>query len=551
MKIKITALLLLLIISFSLASCGQTVAPSGGNEGIVGGNTGNDPGTDPDKPDDKPADGGNDDEEIVFKASLMLGGNIYIPDATEGEGSIQIRWSDGRTAHTSTIGADGVATAEGLDGDYSLSVIGVPDGYTYNPNIYKATNESPEVIIDLLKITKTKGLGTGLYKCIEIARTGVYRATINSSGTEENPTVVYYEFTPPKSGVYSIESMVDISAEMYNPLVDIYTGSSQYKLFNERRDDGGVSGSYTTNFKNTVMISADEVGGCFTFGIILLGKDAVYPATVDFEIKYLGDYQREDVISELMYPSFIPNYQKLDSNNNLVFDSERFDDWYQDYAAYLAESNDKYGGVNYTDAAVIIDGKRVFDEDFYRLNPDDGYYHVYDTVKYAEYGGWGPILYADISQPGIFMGDPFNQVEYNGNKALTVAEGTLNYKLFIEGYNELIISHGDSGPYLCNSDCPCYTSGKNGGSCAIEDNCTKCKSSCRHLPREYKYQRGYADIAVGGRCPVTEELKIFLQLYSESERLFSDGNGWAEQYSPRYDAYEDSQWLFACGYYTN
>ena len=49
--------------------------------------------------------------------------------------------------------------------------------------------------------------------------------------------------------------------------------------------------------------------------------------------------------------------------------------------------------------------------------------------------------------------------------------------------------------------------------------------------------------------PVTEELKEFLQKYSVNQKLFSDGNGWAEQYVPRYDAYEDSQWLFACGYY--
>ena len=161
----------------------------------------------------------------------------------------------------------------------------------------------------------------------------------------------------------------------------------------------------------------------------------------------------------------------------------------------------------------------------------------------------GPILYANITISTPFIDSAFNTVEYAGNKNLTLSQGTENYKLFVEGYAELVIWHGDVGPYFCLGDCPCYKT--NGGACATEDNCKTCaQNGCNTLPRKYIGQRGYADIAIDGRCPVTEELKQFLQKYSVSQKLFSDGNGWAEQYVPRYDAYEDSQWLFACGYYS-
>ncbi len=546
MNNKLIAILLIVSLMLTFVSCGELVPPAGG--GVINPPSNETPDDNQDNG-DQGGNGGEDnpDKEVTFTVSLMLGGELYVPESTDGDEAIKVRWSNGHSFHTEIIGADGMASTTELDGDYSVSVIGIPEGYTYNPNIYKATNSSPNVIIDLLKITKTRGLGNGLYgsNCIQINKTGVYRATMRAENS-----VVYYEFTPTKAGVYSIESMVDISAEMYNPLVNIYNGTSAAKFLDETRDGGGVSGNYTTNFQYTVKIAEEFLGGCYTFGIFVNGKDAVYPTYVDFEIKYLGDYQYDSVKSEMIYTEFIPNYQKINKNGNLEFDSERFALWYAAYVAYLEENMTKYGGTSYTDAAIRIDGKRVFDEKYYKLNPEDGYYHVYDTDKYAAYGGWGPILYADISSACIFMELPFNQVEYQGNKALTVCEGTENYKLFIEGYNELIIPHGDSGPFLCNKNCPCFISGANGGSCAIEDNCTKCKSTCRHLPREYKFQRGYADIAINGRCPVTEELKDFLQKYSENQRLFSDGNGWAEQHSPRYDSYEDSQWLFACGYYS-
>jgi len=67
----------------------------------------------------------------------------------------------------------------------------------------------------------------------------------------------------------------------------------------------------------------------------------------------------------------------------------------------------------------------------------------------------------------------------------------------------------------------------------------------------------YADYITNeeGVYPVTEDLKIFLQKFSVSQRYFSDGNGWAEttaedEIGYRLYSSEEDQWLFACCYYS-
>ncbi|MBQ7343615.1 MAG: hypothetical protein IJW53_02490 [Clostridia bacterium] len=522
MKNRIISLLLIFILLFSFSACG-VYNPPDTDEGENGGDT--------TPPDDNPPDNGGEEEEEPFVATVMLGGKPYTPPTVSDDSlALKVRWTDGKTYHTVNVDEDGKAECYGLDGDYAVTLINLSDDYTYNPNIYTASNDRKSVVIELQTLTKTRGSGNGLYSAIGMSKPGVYRAEIAKEGR-----VVYFEFSPSKAGTYAIESWVDVSAGMYDPVADVYYGSSQFKYYAYRLDGGGASLGYTTNFKHVVEVDEAFIGNCYTFAVFVNGKDATYPVNVDFAITYEGGYTYDWIVSNFVFPEFIPN-------------DSTYSSWYSDYYSYLEADKAKYGSSDYSDAAVIIDGKRVFDQNNYKLNPDDGYYHVFDLERYAAYGGWGPILYAEITNPTIFIDSAFNTVEYAGNKALTVSSGTENYKLFIEGYDELIIWHGDVGPYFCSADCECYAT--NGGACTVEDNCKTCaENGCRVLPAKYKGQRGYADIAIAGRCPVTEELKEFLQKYSVNQKLFSDGNGWAEQYVPRYDAYEDSQWLFACGYY--
>ena len=199
---------------------------------------------------EKPDDGGTQQRGEPFIATVTLNGKIYTPpEVTDDSLAVKVRWTDGKSIHTVTLGKDGKAECYGLDGDYSVSLINLPDGYTHNPKIYRADNDSREVVIELLTLSYARGDGTDPYRCIYLSTTGVYRTNIVRDAQE-----VFYEFEPTKAGTYCIESIVDISAGMYNPVLDVYAGSSQFKLREKRIDGGGVSGSYTTNFKHGCTI---------------------------------------------------------------------------------------------------------------------------------------------------------------------------------------------------------------------------------------------------------------------------------------------------------
>ena len=161
------------------------------------------------------------------------------------------------------------------------------------------------------------------------------------------------------------------------------------------------------------------------------------------------------------------------------------------------------------------------------------------------------ILYAHVSSACRFLSLPFTQIEYQGNKALTVSNATENYKLFIEGFDALVRNN-----YFCGGDCVgCHNEGEicylSGQVCTVSSGCTKCTVNCNYCPDEAVGVKGYADYTNSdGVYAVTPELKDFLQKYSVSQLLFFDGNGYVEENPTiKVDAKEEDQWLFACGYY--
>ena len=517
MKKVLISLMLIFAILVSFISCGEYNPPSNSN----GQNA-------PSDTDNGGADGEQNGSQSntgpTFTAAVMVGGKPYSPPDVNAPNALKVRWTDGKTYKTETVGEDGVATCSGLDGDYVVTLINLPDGYTYNPNIYTAGNDNPSVVIELKKISRCMGASIDLYNCIEIENAGEYRATI----TKEDQ-VIFFQFSPTRAGRYVIESWMDVSAQMYNPIADIYIGSSSWKQYNSKLDTGGVSSGYTKNFKKVIEVDQSFIGNSYTFGVWVEGKDAVYPVNVDFSISYKGEYHYDGYVeSSLIIPTL----------------TKKFD--FTAYRSYLAADRELFGDSEYHEAYIRMGDLKIFDQRGFRYNESDGYYHVYDEEKYAWNGGWGPVLYANITIPTtVIPTAALNQVEASGNKNLTVNQGKDNYKLFIEGYSALIANGVN---YFCVGNCPCLKT--NGGCCPIEDNCTKCTKDCRHIPRASIGQLGYANIAIEGRCPVTEELQIFLQKYSVSQKLFSDGLGIAEAIYG-YDSYEDSQWLFACGYYSD
>jgi hypothetical protein len=120
-----------------------------------------------------------------------------------------------------------------------------------------------------------------------------------------------------------------------------------------------------------------------------------------------------------------------------------------------------------------------------KFNPTDGYYHMYN-----ERTGYGATLYAKINVD-------FEAMSTDSGKGfldelVNLRVNGKNYTNFIKAYSNYV-----------NSD---------------------------------------------GAYPLTEELKVFLQEFAISQRMFSDGNGTAELFY-NYQSSEANQWLYGCGLY--
>ena len=477
---------------------------------------------------------GNIDEN-PFTVTLTVDGEVYIPSE---EHPISVQWSDGYSLYTAPIGSDGVARIGGLDGDYRIRLTAIPEGYAYNPNIYTATNNNRNLEIPLHRIVTTRGHGDQLYNAIEIRNTGIYCVELTSPTQE-----IFFEFAPPKSGTYSMESWMDTIENKVNPQAKYYGANAFNKVYQYTADNGGAEGTYTKNFRLDVEI-ADEMisdGGqvTFSFGVLSSSTDGQYPIEVYFAITLDGEFSLNHTAAQMIYPA----------DEHLARAPEYDKNQYEFVGAEFAQT-------------VGNNTANVFDGRNYKLWPlyegGDNYYHLYDEAKYPETHGYGPILYAYVTSPCRFMDAAFTTVEMRGNKALTVSNGSENYKLFIEGFGSLVTDPpGDNGPYFCVTNCPCRMEnqcesaikGYANGACS--EACKKCHVDCRRCPEEAFGMSGYnAYCNSDGVAAVTEELKQFLQKYSVNQLLFFDGNGFVETNTTvSVYAAEDDQWLFACGYY--
>lgn len=533
-------------------------------------------------PESAPPETEEEQGEPGYTVTLTYNGKVF----TQTD-DIAAQWTDGYSYYTAPF-ENGVAQTGYLDGDYRVTLSALPEGFTYNPNIYTATADGRDVEIELHKVEVPRGAGSDEYHCIVLKKTNYYRAQFSRAGQQ-----IFFEFVPTSSGTYVIESLVDTAAQAFNPIMMVYVGSSQFKLFDHEQDGGGAENGYTKNFKHVMKVDDDEIGAVFTFAIKLDAKSDEFPQYVDFALQLDSTYDRQDTIAEMQVPAdmyalmfghinelremsaqeFCQKVGMEQKAGAAVYEALRtlkfstaekeFAQSIQNFYAVMHQS--RYSAVagylrslynasgTYVGAETVQNGRNVFDGDMYKLNPETGVYHVYNEGKYAANGGFGPMLYADITVACRFLDLPFPQIEYVGNKALTVASGTKNYKQFIEGFDALIVDPPslDLGPYYCVGNCPCLSQGRCQGACLTT--CAHCSVDCRRVGALNMQGLGYADVVNShGRFPVTPELKDFLQEYSISQLLFRDGNGWVEENpNVKVDAMEDDQWLFACGYYTD
>lgn len=423
---KILFVILAVLVALCITGCGTYIPPSegttnsSGGSGNTGGNGGDNAGGNSGDTGNSGGTGGN--TGYTFTVTLAVNGKIY----TDTSG-IKAQWTGKNEVYDAEF-IDGVATVDGLDGEYHITLSALPKDpkitYTYDPNGYIANNSNRDTKIELLEILKP-GSGSGtkssMYKLTEL---GTYRANLTSRTQK-----VWYYYYPKSPGWYSITSWVDTSADIVNPKCGSYNGniiSGVYYLEKEV-DSGGSAGSYTKNFRMEYKIYQDEIGNTKIFNVYAdtLGS---YPVTVDFTIKYEGEYIRD----EIGEPVF--------ANEQLFY-----------------KGNKPAGTFRYVykDTNNILDGKRV------KLNPADNYYHLYDTEKYASNNGFGPILFAKLSKDcevfvtmdykGVVLDMGFNWNQLNEGLIRCVVNGDDYAYMISGGKDDKNIYHEGYAKY-CNDD---------------------------------------------------------------------------------------------------
>lgn len=479
---KFLVILLSFILAIGVAGCAATEDNEGGNQG-------NEipPVTDPEPtpPVDK--------DDTPFTVSLWdveddAEFKIYSGDKTT---ALWTSRDDGSITEAAFNG-NGVATAEGLDGDYTVTLDNLPEGYAYNPNVCVATNDERAITVPVYPISKASGKGTGWYNDAFKLDEGVYRFTLNSASQK-----VYCTYAPSATGEYVIETWADITANEINPRIDVHMAAHSVVQSDVMEQvnytDDAPSSVFTKNFRYRISAYSDVFVCAFE---LMCDSRVGYPVDVDIRVARASDY---DFGEDEEYELYIPTEE-------FEYTPEYFDERFR----YIYED----------DANNVLRGESV------AFNSSDGYYHVVqggvmtDKILYAKIKG-------NIIAPngGTFMnlqtastGDDGSSAGPGGDGAEVTRDRVA--RMYINGWNYTFMIRGYAG--LVASD---YPGAAN-----------------------YRNRKSYVDyVNSDGVYAVTQELKEYLQLCCSTAYYFYDGYGVAEECG--YNSSDPDQWLFACGYY--
>lgn len=488
------AVFAVLLLALFMAGCAEYKPPqtSGGPSGP----------TVPVKPDDPPKPD-DPDERFTITLKLITTGE-YVPFTKEVDRELiaqQAVWTevDGTAVFSNYFDENGVATPkEGdkdkLDGNFKVSLLLTSSfraKYTYDPDPIDEPG-SREVSND------KKSAEIGMYRLLSIGKT-LYCNGYTYPYYEMGETGAYsvtlnsrnqsvlFFFQPKISGIYTFLTFADTTADEVNPMIKLYRGILPHTPFYENYYEG--------------VYDDGGAAGRFT-------------KNVRFDYDIADNEIGGNGLMFLLYSNSISGDKSYPLQVDFIFKRE---------GEFATREDDDYSNaqvVNRTDMSSHTETpegefkffvyhpsvkNRVLDQKKVAPNPaDNNYYYFVD-----ENGNFTDKLYAVLAQGNEVMDTGFNNPDVR-LYYLTEKKGKPAYN-----YQEFML--GATG-YL--------TSG-----CLNSD----------------------------GAFPVNEELKLFLQRYAVSERLFYDGFGFAEMSgvdedgnpNPDYDSDEESQWLYACGYYAN
>ncbi len=349
-------------------------------------------------------------KDTAFKVTIVYNGSQYIP--TNG---VTAQWYDGIGKTTAPFNEEGVAEKTGLNGDYRVTLLGLDNSFTYDPNIYFATNDDPEVEIELHSISSVTGKGVA-YNEYVLRTTGYYRATFNSEAEAKKGLMFLY--VPTKEGKYSIESIVDITANEINPIAQFYVGSSAF--FSEYSyttlDTGGASSSYTKNFKYDVQLRKDEIGNVFRYLIKFNSRvsNVQYPFNIDFHVSYRGAADNDDPYKT----------RPVAVTEDFAARKAQIPDWNQTGKSW------KYAYENRPN------GKYLLGENF-KFNEEDGLWHVWDGKNFGE------VLWAIINEDSDILSPDNAHVGFMHPLVNKTNLNGYNYLKFVETYAQNTNSRAD------------------------------------------------------------------------------------------------------------
>lgn len=199
---------------------------------------------------------------------------VLYPNNSPVTDKVRVQWCTDATCYTPVkVNSQGYAESALNDDLYYIHIERIPDGYTYDPNIYTATADSKYVEIKLVELCTFKN-GTGSQDAPYEMETGAYNVLFE---TEGNAGMKYFSFTATESGTYNLKSLATDKFAL-NP-TDPYLG---FLGTSDNLRDMDISGNIkdVVNFDYTFVA---EAGVTYKF-IIQVSSATKFPTDFNIQI---------------------------------------------------------------------------------------------------------------------------------------------------------------------------------------------------------------------------------------------------------------------------